>query len=158
MQQKFVSLFNSLVFAGRFGHEQGSLLEYKENSDYSQYFEQHLSIITVRDLDMLIASSGFYEYFERLIWGQSNSIEKLIVYLMWSSPKFTKDEVIDQFIQRELAIEGIENSLKTLETYTILSRKNNSYFFTYQEFAKFIEARNDINVLVETYQKEIKNL
>ena len=43
MQQKFVSLFNSLVFAGRFGHEQGSLLEYKENSDYSQYFEQHLS-------------------------------------------------------------------------------------------------------------------
>ena len=48
MQQKFVSLFNSLVFAGRFGHEQGSLLEYKENSDYSQYFEQHLRSIVLK--------------------------------------------------------------------------------------------------------------
>ena len=58
-------------------------------------------------------------------------MEKVIVYVMWSYREFTKVEVIAEFTRRGLPIENVEASLETLQIYSILSRKNGKYTFTY---------------------------
>ena len=110
--------------------------------------------ITEQDLDSVTTSQEFYEYFESLIWGQSTTIEKLIIYAMWFKPKFTESEVIEEFKQHGIPFEGVKASLETLITYSTLSKENDKYFLTFREFAKFIEKQRNIKALIEQYQQE----
>ncbi|MBI1930705.1 TIR domain-containing protein [Candidatus Poribacteria bacterium] len=113
--------------------------------------------ITETDLDLVIASQEFYEYFEGLIWGQATAMEKLIVYLMWNHREFTKRDVIAAFEERDLPTESVEASLEILGIYSILSRKNNAYTFTFSEFAKLMEEHENIEELAADYQQEIRS-
>jgi hypothetical protein len=117
--------------------------------------EKQQRTITLADVDMVIASQEFYEHFEQLLWGQVTVLEKFIVYVMWSYPRFTKADVLAEFTQRGLLTEGVEGSLETLCIYSILSRKNGYYTFTFGEFAKRMEAYSDMVALMERYQEEI---
>ncbi len=117
--------------------------------------EKQQRTITEADLGTVVASQEFYEYFEQLIWGQSTAMAKLIVYVMWSYPEFTKANVITEFKRRNLPAEGVEASLETLQIYAILSRKNGTHSFTFREFAKLMEERSDIAELVESCREEV---
>ncbi|MDJ0508688.1 MAG: ATP-binding protein [Crocosphaera sp.] len=117
-------------------------------------------IITEEDVETVINSEEFYDYAERLIWGQSKAIDKLLVYVMWSYPQFTELDVIKEFRKRGLDIQGITNSLETLKIYTALTQNGKRdekeiYTFTFREFAKLIEKRNNIENLIGIYQQEV---
>lgn len=113
--------------------------------------------ITKRDLDTITKSQEFYEYVESLIWGQSTALERLIIYTMWSYPEFSESEVIENFKQKGIPAEEVKASLEVLLTYSTLSRKNDKYFFTFQEFAKLMDKRRDIQALTEQYQGEVES-
>ncbi|MDJ0901898.1 MAG: tetratricopeptide repeat protein [Xenococcus sp. MO_188.B8] len=117
--------------------------------------EKQERTITEQDLDIVVTSQEFYEYFESLIWGQSTALEKLIVNAMWSYPEFTESEVIEEFKLRGIPSQGVKASLEILLTYSTLSKKNDKYFFTFREFAKLMEERSDIQALAEHYQREV---
>lgn len=117
--------------------------------------EKQKRTIEEQDLDMIVTSEEFYEYFESLIWGQSTALEKLIVCTMWSYPEFTESEAIEEFKRRGISSDGVKASLEILLTYSTLSKKNDKYFFTFREFAKFMEERSDIQRLTEQYQREV---
>lgn len=117
--------------------------------------EKQQRTITQADLDTVVASQEFYEYFEQLLWGQATTLEKLIVYVMWPYPEFTKADVIAELTRRRLSTEGVDGSLETLRIYSIMSRKNGTYAFTFREFTKLMEERNDIVALAAGYQQEI---
>ena len=117
--------------------------------------EKQQRTITETDLDTVIASQEFYEHFEELLWGQATAMEKLIVYAMWPYPEFTNTSVMEEFARRGLPTEGVEASLETLVIYSILSRKNATYAFTFRELAKLMETHSDIAALTAGYQEEI---
>ena len=120
--------------------------------------QQQKRIIEETDLKKVIDSNKFYEYFENLIWGQSTDKEKLIIYLMWSYPEFTEADVRKEFIQKGLTTENIKESLETLRIYSTLSKKDNKYFFTFQEFGQIMEKQSDIKELTKIYQRKIGGL
>lgn len=117
--------------------------------------EKQKRTITELDLDRVATSQEFYEYFESLIWGQSTTLEKLIVYAMWSYPEFSESEVIEEFKRQGIPSDKVKASLEILLTYSTLSKKNDKYFFTFREFAKLMEERSDIKALTEQYQREL---
>ena len=117
--------------------------------------EKQQRTITETDLDLVVAAREFYEFFEYLIWGQATTMERLIVYLMWNDPEFTKRNVVAEFEQRGLPTEAIEASLEILCIYSILTRKNRAYTFTFSEFAKLMDAHENIEELAADYQGEI---
>ena len=82
-------------------------------------------------------------------------MEKLIVYAMWPYPEFTNTSVMEEFARRGLPTEGVEASLETLVIYSILSRKDATYAFTFRELAKLMETHSDIAALTAGYQEEI---
>lgn len=117
-------------------------------------------IITEEDVEAVINSEAFYDYAERLIWGQSKAIDKLLVYIMWYYQQFTELDVIKEFSKRGLDSQGITNSLETLKIYTALTKNGKRdekeiYTFTFREFAKLIEKRNNIETLIKIYQQEV---
>ncbi len=111
--------------------------------------------IDEQDLNRVLTSQEFYDYFERLIWGQSTALEKLIVYAMWSYPELTESEVIEKFKRWKIPSEAVKSSLEILLTYSTLSKNNDNYFFTFHEFAKLMEERSDIPALIVKYQREV---
>ncbi len=113
-------------------------------------------VISEADLDMVIHSQEFYEYFEGLIWGQSTDLERLIIYTMWPFSEFTEAEVIEEFRQRDIATEGLAGALETLQIYLTLSKQNGKYFFTFREFAKLMAKHSDIQTLAATYQQKFR--
>lgn len=117
--------------------------------------KKEVRLITEDDLEKVIASQEFYDYFERLIWGQAKDLEKLIVYTMWFHPPYTKKQVIEEFTRRGLATDDVEAGLHTLEMYTLLSRKDNRYHLTYEHFGKLIAERNEITTLADAFQQEV---
>jgi hypothetical protein len=117
--------------------------------------EKQRRTITENDLETVIASQGFYEHFEELLWGHATAMEKLIVYVMWPCAEFTKAGVIEEFMRRGLPTEGVEASLETLLVYSTLSRKNGTYTFTFREFSKLMETHSDIAALAASYQEEV---
>ncbi len=111
--------------------------------------------LTRTDLDDVIHSSEFYDYFEQLLWGQATTLEMLIVYMMWPHSTFTKADVMTEATQRTLPLERVETSLETLVIYSILSRVQDSYTFTFKAFGKLMETQRDIAALAIAYQDEI---
>ena len=116
---------------------------------------QQKRIITEKELQSVIGSRELYEYFERLIWGQSTDLEKLIVYLMWPYSEFTEAQVVEEFTKRGLSTEKIKDSLKTLQIYSTLSKKGNNYSFTFNRFKEVMEKESDIKELTKIYQRKI---
>jgi hypothetical protein len=98
--------------------------------------------ITQRDIENVINSGQFYTYCEAVIWGKSEAIDKLIVYLMRFMP-FTESDVIKEFRKRGLETDGVKNSLETLQIYKILYQENGTYCFRYSDFASLIKRRKN---------------
>jgi hypothetical protein len=133
-----------------------NLIQYTCNELVRIINNRQKRIIEIKDLDIVIQSQEFYEYFEKLIWGQSTSLEKLIIYTMWTYSEFSESEVFEEFNQRGISTEGVKTSLEILLTYSILTKRNNKYDFTFHEFARLVQARNEIPELAMFYQQEIR--
>ena len=117
-------------------------------------------LITGSDLKKTIDSYEFYEYFSSLIWGQSEALEKLVVYIMWPYSEFTEKQLIQEFKNKQLPTVGLSKALETLQIYSTLSKDSEKYFFTFQEFAKIMEKRinekvGNMDSLIEKYRKEL---
>ncbi|MBW4473849.1 MAG: HEAT repeat domain-containing protein [Stenomitos rutilans HA7619-LM2] len=112
--------------------------------------------ITREDLDTIITSDEFFTYFEKTMWSQSKSIEKLIIYVMLPYPEFTDSDVMEEFKKRDLPAKGVQISLKTLLAYSILKMVNNKYSLNFREFAKLIEQQRDIPTLISECVKETR--
>jgi len=135
-----------------------NLIQYTCNELVRIINNQQKRIIEIKDLDIVIQSQGFYEYFEKLIWGNATSLEKLIIYTMWAYSEFSESEIFEEFNQRGISTEGVKTSLEILLTYSILTKRNNKYAFTFHEFARLVQARNEIPELAMFYQQEIGGL
>jgi len=81
----------------------------------------------------------------------------LIVYLMWNSSFFTKADLLKELNKRNLPTEKVNESLETLQTYMILNRGMNNYYFSFQKFRKMVEKIRDINDLLEEEMKEVED-
>ena len=111
------------------------------------------SVITQKDLEVIVNSREFYDYVEMLIWSGTSHLEKVIVYLMWDRPSFSESELLDEFTKKNLPTNKVKESLETLEIYSILTQKNNHYYFTFREFGRLMEEYTDITELLE-YEME----
>lgn len=110
------------------------------------------------DLEAVLSSQSFYDwFFKEFIWGEARDkmpLIRLVVYAMWSFSDFSQANVIKEFTARGLPTEGVANALRTLEIYSILTKEETRYRFTYQEFKGFIEKHEDINALFEASREE----
>jgi internalin A len=111
-------------------------------------------LIQRADLEAVLSSQSFYNwFFKEFIWGEARDkmpLLRLVVYAMWSFHEFSQADVVKEFSARELPTDGVANALRTLEIYSILTREETKYRFTYQEFKGLIEKHEDINALFET--------
>jgi hypothetical protein len=134
-----------------------NMIQYTCSQLISRINEKRQRTITETDLDWVINSQEFYDYFESLIWGQATAMEKLIVYRMWNHKEFTKRDVEAEFERHGLPTAEVETSLQILTIYSILTRENRTYTKTFSEFAKLMEEQEDIEELAADYQREILN-
>ncbi|ETW98443.1 MAG: hypothetical protein ETSY2_42815 [Candidatus Entotheonella gemina] len=112
-------------------------------------------VITMEDFKNIKFSSQFYKYFEFIMWGQANSsIERLIIYSMWNRENFKIDDIVKEFDKWALPTEEIESLVTVLEIYSILSRVDDEYFFTYKKFTEIIDQRTDVALLTKSCLQE----
>ena len=58
---------------------------------------------------------------------------------------------------RNLPTERVKESLETLQIYSVLTREDNSYHFTFREFGKLMEENSDMAELLEEEIAEVEN-
>jgi small GTP-binding protein len=117
---------------------------------------QKRSIVSA-DVEFVLESPDFYDEFSRLIWGEAKErpFLRVIVYGMWSYSEFQEADVQKELANFSFPTQIIRENLETLEIYSILTREGPNYRFTYREFGKLIEKREDIKTLFELAGEEL---
>ena len=108
---------------------------------------QHLVART--DLDMLIASQDFVDYYLKTIFGEANSIEKLIVLLAPNEafePQYIRNATLNHNLR--LSETDLEDSLRMLRVYSILEKNNKMYSLIPKRLKYILESTQEVEALI----------
>jgi hypothetical protein len=106
--------------------------------------------ISLEELDELVRSTYFVEYFMDVVWGSATALEKLITLLMLDQPLVTVDKIQERLkteFDLALGAEAIEEALQHLVLCTVLDRKREYYAFQALAFPDIVEMSQDVSEL-----------
>ncbi len=115
--------------------------------------------ITYADVDALIQSQQFAEYFATISWGNATPLERLITLLMLQDPETTVAEMADRLRARNLGVTPaqLESAFDGLVLYSILRRDGPKYAFAAKAIPQVLRRSQDVDGLRTSLLGEIQS-
>jgi hypothetical protein len=119
---------------------------------------RHDRTITSADVDVLIQSTQFAEYFATISWGNATALERLITLLMLDQPEVTVGEMAEllraQGVSPTPAL--LERALDGLCLYSILCRDGPKYAFAAPAIPEIFRRSQDVDGQLDCLIREIR--
>ena len=131
-----------------------TLIQYICAKLVDKVFKEKRTSISSVDLISILETQNYIDDIFKIIWGDIKSDEKLIIYLTWNVESFTKLELMQLLARERISIKNIDNNLRRLQYYSLLTTERDHYKFSYKAFAKYFESFHDIAELIEIEKME----
>lgn len=131
-----------------------TLVQYVCAKLVDKVFKEKRTSISTADVVAVLETQSYIDDIFKIIWGDIKSDEKLIIYLTWNMESFTKLELIHLLNKEKIELKNLDNSLRRLEYYSLLSTERDHYKFSYKNFAKYFELFHDVSELIEIEKME----
>ncbi len=113
--------------------------------------------ITRADVDVLVQSTQFAEYFAAISWGNARALERLVTLLMLDQPEVTSHEIAERL--RTYGINTtpviLERALDALCLYSILRRDGPRYAFAAPAIPEIFRRGQDVEGQLDCLIREI---
>jgi tetratricopeptide (TPR) repeat protein len=113
--------------------------------------------ISLKDLDAVITREDFYMAFKEIAWGQATPLEKVVSLAFVEEESFTAGEAYQRLA--EFGIEdrdAIDEALDTLELYSLIIKLGKRYEYALREFPHIVKETEDINILIDSFARRLK--
>ncbi len=119
---------------------------------------RHDRTITSADVDVLIQSTQFAEYFATISWGNATPLERLITLLMLDQPEVTVSEMAELLRAQGVSPTPtlLERALDGLCLYSILRRDGPKYAFAAPAIPEIFRRSQDVDGLLDSLIGQIR--
>jgi hypothetical protein len=113
--------------------------------------------ITLSNLDRVSADPDFCRHYVETAWSDANPLERLISLLM-DGPSFEVRELSEALVRHGLGHQGptVQESLETLELYSLLERQGNRYRFALAHFPRMVREMEDVTSQIECLRCQLE--
>ena len=135
-----------------------NILQYACHQLLRKVNQKNQRTVSLQDLEEVVEAEDFYQYFTSVVWGQVDTYERLIVYLMIAKGRdaWSVDALAAELEARGISKRSLKNAVEVLILYSLLRRENGQLFLTYSYLSEGSRRKGSVEEVIAELTEDVR--
>jgi HEAT repeat protein len=136
-----------------------NILQYACHQLLRRVNQKNVRTISLPDVEDIVESEDFYQYFTGVVWGQADSYERLVIYVMMNSGQssFKIEDIAAELDKRGISRNRLKSTAEVLSLYSLLSQLNGRLSLTFSYLTQASHRRENLESVIEELSEGVRS-